>query len=553
MGNTTSRFREMMKTAGRRLLRGSQRLRKGAGLAHRKGPGVSLSSGPFSDTIPQNQNLPLSAHLDTPDQSPPNPDLPCADKASRLSQSVTPLHQSHPKESGIVELSDGRAAFAARVALADAAEHTLDIQYYIWHADMTGLLLFDAIRRAADRGVQVRLLLDDNNTTGLDPLIAGLNAHPNIQIRLFNAFRIRHWRALGYLTEFARLNRRMHNKSFTADQQVTLVGGRNIGDEYFEAGPNQLFIDLDILAIGPVVQDVSDDFERYWTSDSAWPAEQVVLRPPSADLATLTAIKPDTAHSHLADSYLEAITRQSFVRNLLAGTLQFEWTSVTLISDHPAKGLDKANKASLLWPQLQQVLDNPTQELALVSPYLVPAKAGVDAFVGLAQKGVRITLLTNSLEATDVVAVHAGYAKRRKPLLAAGIQIFELKRRASVPKLRDRGLVGRSGSSLHAKVFSVDQSHVFVGSFNFDPRSRHLNTEMGFLIASPRLAARIAHNIQNLTSTHAYQVQAGSGHTLKWLEGTPPRQIEHHQEPGATVWRRLATNLIARLPIEWLL
>src|SRR6185312_10447800 len=193
---------------------------------------------------------------------------------TRLDRSVAPLVQAHPGLSGILALPDGRDAFAARVLMSDAAERTLDARYYIWHDDLSGGLLFAALRRAADRGVRVRLLLDDNNTVGLDSLLAALNAHPNIEVRLFNPFRFRRWRILGYLTDFARLNRRMHNKSFTVDNQATIVGGRNVGDEYFDAGQGVSFADLDVLAVGPVVAEVAGDFERYWTSRSSCPAER---------------------------------------------------------------------------------------------------------------------------------------------------------------------------------------------------------------------------------------------------------------------------------------
>ncbi|OWT65525.1 phospholipase D family protein [Candidimonas nitroreducens] len=469
-----------------------------------------------------------------------------------LARSVMPLHRVHAAESGFTPLSDGRAAFAARVALADAAESFLDAQYYIWHGDMTGLLLFDALRRAAERGVRVRLLLDDNNTVGLDAIIAGLNAHPNIEVRLFNAFTVRRWRALGYLTDFARLNRRMHNKSFTADRQVTIVGGRNIGDEYFEAGNNALFIDLDIMAIGPVVEDVAHDFERYWTSGSSRPAEQLVRKPRRAAIAALSSVS-QVAGRPQARAYTEAIAGQSFVRDLLAGRLRFEWAAISLVSDNPDKGLGNAPRHTLLWPRLQAILGNPAKELELVSPYLVPTQTGVEAFAAFVQKGVKVTLLTNSLEATDVIAVHAGYAKRRKPLLAAGSALFELKHMASIPKIRDRGLTGGSGSSLHAKVFSIDRQRVFIGSFNFDPRSRKLNTEMGFVIESPDLAGRITDSLDKLLATHAYQVQIGRDGKLEWLEHAGSATVVHRHEPGASLWRRAGVAVAALLPIDWLL
>jgi len=369
-------------------------------------------------------------------------------------------------------------------------------------------------------------------------------------VRLFNAFTVRRWRALGYLSDFSRLNRRMHNKSFTADRQVTIVGGRNIGDEYFETGNNALFIDLDIMAIGPVVGDVADDFERYWTSGSAQPATQVVRKPRAAAIAALSSVAHQLAGSPEASAYTEAITRHAFVRDLLAGQLRFEWAAVSLLSDSPNKGLGKAPDHTALWPRLQAILGDPTIEMELVSPYLVPARAGVEAFGAFVKKGVKVTLLTNSLEATDVVAVHAGYAKRRKPLLAAGVALFELKRMASIPKVRDRGLTGGSGSSLHAKVFTVDRRRVFIGSFNFDPRSQHLNTEMGFVIESPTLAGDISDRLKRLLASRAYRVQIGETGALEWVEQADSSTIVHPSEPGAGAWRRAAVTAASHVIIN---
>lgn len=470
-----------------------------------------------------------------------------------LGKSIRPLARSHRKKSGVVALPDGRDAFAVRAGLADAAERTLDVQYYIWHDDMSGTLLFDALHRAADRGVRVRMLLDDNNTTGLDSLLAALNAHPNMEIRLFNPFVRRRWRVLDYLTDFARLNRRMHNKSFIVDNQVAIVGGRNVGDEYFEANDEALFVDLDIMAIGPIVDEVSRDFDRYWASDSSLPAERVLRPIGAAARSTLTANASRIAHEPGAREYMQALVRQPFVRELLAGRLTIDWAPVHLISDDPAKGLGRAANDTLVWPRLTRILGEPTRELDLVSPYFVPTAAGVESFLSLSGKGVQVTLLTNSLEATDVAAVHAGYAKWRKPLLENGVSLFEMKRTASPPSVRDHGLTGNSGSSLHAKTFSIDRSRVFVGSFNFDPRSLKLNTEMGFVIESPALARNVANTFGDTLATRAYEVRPGRNGKLQWVEQRGGREIVHEKEPGAGFWRRAAVAVIATLPVEWLL
>jgi putative cardiolipin synthase len=430
------------------------------------------------------------------------------------------------------------------------AEHIIDARYYIWNNDLSGGLLFAALRRAADRGVRVRLLLDDNNTMGLDPILAALNAHPNIEVRLFNPFKIRRWRMLGYLTEFARLNRRMHNKSFTIDNQATIVGGRNVGDEYFDAGQGVSFADLDVLAVGPVVAEVARDFERYWTSRSSYQTDRVLGPVDDSKVARPAA---DVSRSKPAQTYIHALANSHFIRGMLAGQLPFEWVVAHMLSDDPAKVLGRAPDDAMLWSRLQKILGMPAQELQLVSPYFVPAGTGEKFLSTLSQRGVSTTVLTNALEATDVPAVHAGYARRRKSLLKQGVRLFEMKREFSSPPVKGHGPAGSSHSSLHAKTFSVDRSRVFIGSFNFDPRSARLNTEMGFVIDSSALADEIAGRFADEVPTRAYQVRLGDGGKLQWIERVDGVEIVHEQEPGTDVWRRLMVVMLSLLPIEWLL
>jgi Phosphatidylserine/phosphatidylglycerophosphate/cardiolipin synthases and related enzymes len=283
---------------------------------------------------------------------------------TRLGRAVLPLVRAHADTTGVVALRDGRDAFAVRALLADAAERTIDAQYYVWHDDMTGTLLFDALRRAADRGVRVRLLLDDNNTRGLDPLLAALDAHPGIEVRLFNPAVHRGWRRyVDFLVDFGRMNRRMHNKSFTVDDQVTIVGGRNVGDEYFGAGDGALFSDLDVMAIGPIVNTVSRDFDRYWASESSFPADRIVA--PAAP-SVLSALDRDVAQVNgdsASQSYLRALADSRLVRALLANEVPFVWAPVTMLSDDPAKGLGRVPDDSLMWPQLRKALGRPNSEV----------------------------------------------------------------------------------------------------------------------------------------------------------------------------------------------
>lgn len=471
---------------------------------------------------------------------------------TRLGQSVVPLAESHPTQSGVFPLISGRDALAARALLAESAEHSIDAQYYIWRRDLSGTLLLESLHRAADRGVHVRLLLDDNNTVNSDPLLAALNAHPNIELRLFNPFKIRRWRALNYLFDFHRLNRRMHNKSFTVDRQVTIIGGRNIGDEYFDAGQGALFADLDVMAIGPVVDDVSKDFARYWLSESALPAERVIGPGNPAHIDQLARESETVEHNPAASSYVAAIRESEFVDLLLSGELHFEWAPTRMISDDPAKGLGRRRLKRQVWPKLRRILGGPIRELELISPYFVPTVAGVRFFSALVKHGANVTVLTNSLEATDVPFVHAGYARRRKALLRNGVKLFELMRSSAAHSGRDRGLVGSSGSSLHAKTFSIDRARVFIGSFNFDPRSAELNTEMGFVIDSPPLAEAIAEAFIRDMPGRAYEVHLKNSE-LQWIKTSNGDQTVYHHDPGASRARRLALAFISLLPIEWLL
>jgi putative cardiolipin synthase len=472
---------------------------------------------------------------------------------TRLGRSVSPRAQLHPGHSGIVELRDGRDAFAARVLLADTAERTLDLQYYIWRNDMSGALLFAAACRAADRGVRVRLLLDDNNTSGLDAFLGALASHPNIQVKLFNAFRLRRWRALEYLTDFARLNRRMHNKSFTVDGQVAIVGGRNIGDEYFDANQALSFVDLDVMAVGPVVSDIASDFERYWRSESAQSVESVLGRARASSVRDVIAMAEKAINEPAAIAYVNALQSCAFVHDLLAGSVEYRWGTTRLVSDDPAKGLGRQRPRGTLLERLMDTLSAPKHELQLISPYLVPTRAGERALAELADSGVRVSILTNSLEATDVPIVHAGYAKRRRNLLKAGVVLFELMRTSRVRSRRDRRLTGSSGSSLHAKTFSIDCNRVFVGSFNLDPRSASLNTEMGLVIECPALAAQIAKAFAEDVPVRSYRVSLNAAGKLQWVEQHEGGTRVHTSEPGTTWWKRLGVSLMALLPIDWLL
>jgi len=476
---------------------------------------------------------------------------------TRLERAIAPHAAANPGKAGIHPLPEPREAFAARILLAAAADRSLDVQYYIWHGDETGYLLFEALWQAAERGVRVRLLLDDNNTAGLDETIAALDGHPNIDVRLYNPLFHRGFRPVNYLTDFSRVNRRMHNKSFTADDQVTIVGGRNIGDEYFGAGSGIWFKDLDVIAVGPAARDVSKAFDLYWGSRSAYPAAKLLRAAGPDATAELKARFAEVRASPIAVAYLEALRETALARELHTGELPLEWTTAQLLHDDPAKTLDTTGRRDvLLLPAMLEAVGRPEKSFDLVSPYLVPGEEGTAACARLAESGVKVRILTNSLSATDVSAVHAGYAKRRPDLLRAGVRLYELRQSVgdeNAPKVKG-GFAGSSSASLHAKTFAVDRSRVFVGSFNFDERSALLNTEMGLLIESPLLAEQLVAGFDNDAPGLAYEVQlTADGRKLEWVERAPSGEKRYDTQPATGFFGRAWVGFLSRLPIDWLL
>lgn len=489
---------------------------------------------------------------------------PEASRDTALGRALAPALAERPGLSGIHALADPREAFAARVHGARMAERTLDVQYYIWRRDTTGTLLLEALHEAAERGVRVRLLLDDNGISGLDEILSALDAHPNFEVRLFNPFVVRSPKFIGYLTDFRRLNRRMHNKSFTVDAQATIVGGRNVGDEYFGATDGVLFSDLDVLAVGPIAADVERDFDRYWASASAYPVNAIV--PPVAPdrLEALAREAAAAERDPAATAYINALKTLPAYRRIIDGTLSFEWAKTRIVSDDPAKVLGKAPSNGLIGHQLMETIGVPTRELDLVSPYFVPTEAGAKTFADLAAKGVNVRVLTNAAEATDVKVVHSGYVKWRRALLESGVQLFELRREVAPPadkadttpasKPEERaGPFGSSGASLHAKTFAVDAQRAFVGSLNFDPRSANLNTELGFVIDSPTLAGRIESAFDTSVPQNAYEVRLSDDGSLYWLERRGSDTIRHDTEPNTSWLERLWIRGLSLLPIDWML
>jgi putative cardiolipin synthase len=458
--------------------------------------------------------------------------------------------------SAVHPLAHGKSAFAARMMLIDLAEHSIDVQYYIWRRDLTGLLLLDRLRAAAERGVKVRLLLDDNGIAGLDPLLAELDAHPAVSVRLYNPFVIRRPRLVNYAFDFVRLNRRMHNKAMTFDGVLTLTGGRNIGDEYFDTGENPLFVDLDVIASGAAAAAVAEDFGRYWRSRSAYDLARIVKTPPvpgglAAAVAALQA-------SPALRGYAEDLADDPVTADLVAGRVALQPARATLVSDAPDKTLGSVLKGELITDQLTSLLGRVERRLDLVSPYFVPGRRGVAQFGQLARRGAKLRVLTNSLEANDVALVHAGYRKYRRRLLESGVELLELKARPGVstaPALPDRTderrRLGTSSASLHAKTFGADGTIIFIGSFNFDPRSVWLNTEMGLLIESPVLASGLHAMMDEHLAALAYRVRLDPAGRMVWEDPQTGAVLRH--DPHSRPLQRAMIRIAGWLPIEWLL
>jgi putative cardiolipin synthase len=483
--------------------------------------------------------------------------LPAA-KTTALDHAVGQLVSDHPGLTGIHALAIATDAFAARVLLAQAAERSIDAQYYIWHDDQTGRLLLSALRDAARRGVRVRLLIDDQNTKGFDETLAAMAAEANVELRLYNPFPVRRGRAFAYLTEFSRLNRRMHNKVFIADNQAAIIGGRNIGNEYFGAQSDVPFLDLDVLAIGTAVAESSAQFDLYWNSQSAYPVPALFPPASSTDREALDVALAGARNDEASKAYVDAVRETPLRGQLQERKLAFEWAPARLVRDDPAKTLaDEPRPEHLALTEMMDIAGPARKSLELISPYFVPGERGTAALVRLAKSGVQVRILTNSLSSTDVSVVHSGYAKRRCDLARAGVTLYELK--AAAIDLRgaakSKSTPGSSsGSSLHAKTFAVDAQRVFVGSFNFDPRSAFLNTEMGLIIDSPVLATRLAGVFDRFVRGNAYEVRAIPGDAcIEWIDHRPGGEVTFASEPEVSALRRAWLGILMAFPLDWML
>ncbi len=452
----------------------------------------------------------------------------------------------HPGESGVNYIRSPRVALEGRLAMVDLAEQSLDLQYYIWDADISGGLLGERVVRAAERGVRVRILLDDISVVDRDTHIARLSGHPNIEVRAFNPFRDRNrWGDL--FRDPSRINRRSHNKIFVADNAMAIVGGRNIADHYFGVHGESNYRDLDVIAVGPVVRDVSSVFDAFWNSKFAVPYGAFVDEPPTPEdaEARIAELRAEVASAPMPYPIDEDVA--ALVADVERIRDELVWASVRVLYDDPAKAEDRDVKGIV--GELAALTSNARREVLIENAYFVPRDPMVRIIAALTARGVRVRVLTNSMASNDVAAVVSGYKKYRDDLLEAGAEIYEL-RPDSAMKQQWSLLSTKSRSGLHTKAMVVDREHVVIGSYNLDPRSADINSELALLADSPAFGERVGAFLdEGVTPEHSFRVTLEYGH-LRWTTETGGKQVVYTKEPETGWWQRFVVGLIGMLPIH---
>jgi len=465
-----------------------------------------------------------------------------------LGQLFEPPLPARPGESGFALLRKGEEAFTARVALTELAQRTLDFQYYIWEADATGRILAQRLERAADRGVRVRILLDDNNMVH-DSAVGALALHENIEIRTFNPFVHRKAKMLDFAVNLSRVNHRMHNKLAVADNAIAIVGGRNISDHYFGVDKGATFRDLDVVAVGPIVRDTSRVFDEFWNGPWALPIaaisrEQVTQADYAEGRERLQEAVEAADYPYPLDADIESITDYlAEIRD------RFTWAPARVFWDDP-RSLGQEGEGEVM-DDLRRELAGAQREILIESAYFVPRDGGVEIVREARNRGVRLRVLTNSLSSNDVAAAHGGYAKTRVALLQTGVELHEL--RADSRELAERTTVtgGHSRAGLHTKALVIDRRHSFIGSFNLDPRSARINTEVGILIDSPSFAALVVEYLdEGIRPENSYRVTLDERGALTWTTRNGDEVATFDREPEAGFWKRLTAKIVEWLPVD---
>ena len=486
---------------------------------------------------------------------------------THLGRQFEQARHAHDGKSGFRIIPAGADGFLTRMQMINAAERTLDLQYFIFRGDDTGKLLTGAVLRAADRGVRVRVLVDDGETVAGDDQLVSLEAHSSVEIRVFNPFVYRgpnmSLRALEFMFNFPRLDYRMHNKLLVVDNAIALIGGRNIGDQYFQIDPESQFADDDVFSVGPIAQKLSASFDEFWNNALSIPVK--ALSPEKSSHVALQENRKVLAEQRRelqtdGPDYVKRIALGEPFNGMISGRLPLTWANAQLVSDSPDK--KKVEKGAMVGRLMHRAVANAAAEVKseflMITPYLIPGKEGMQMFEEMRQRNVRIRILTSSLESSTVLLAQAGYMHYRIPLLEDGVELYEI--RSLLGSTRGSGEtkeISRYGNySLHAKMFVFDRKRVFIGSMNFDQRSMHLNTEIGLIIDSPELAQQVVTRFENMVQPlNAYQLALlpsgpENSSRLVWRTQENGKAVEYATEPARNNWQRIKANFLSVLPLD---
>jgi putative cardiolipin synthase len=486
-------------------------------------------------------------------------------EVTTLGRLFAPSMARHPGHSGFLVLNESKDALLARIALAEVAEHTIDAQYFILKGDVTGKIFLERLLRAADRGIRVRLLIDDIEMGGKESNATAFDAHPNIEVRIFNPFATRGGasirRGFELVVNLSRLNYRMHNKLFAVDNQVGIIGGRNIGDAYFGVDPKSNFRDLEVMAVGPIVEDLSEGFDTYWNSDWAIPISAFSTERPSAGQVDEIYHELRSFVADQADfPYRIPVGKQNIIQKLSDFRDEFIWAFASVTYDNPEKV--RGDTSQNVGIQLRKIGDAVQREVLIVSPYFVPPREGMETLDEIRNRDVKIRILTNSLASTNATVVHSGYAKYRRRVLWRGVELFELRPDAASRNIHtaDPSLPHRL--TLHIKAAVFDRRVVYIGSYNFDRRGANLSTETGLLVYSPELAQKVTAFVEaDMQPENSWQIiieeetETGSGThyasgELVWITERDGKEVRYRYEPGASFGRRFGAFFFSLFPID---
>ena len=466
----------------------------------------------------------------------PSSSIP-ADNESSLVQKQKNWLQAQPGSNGFYPLTAGLDAFGARLALINRAEKSIDAQYFLMKNDIAGAVFARTLVQAANRGVRVRFLLDDIFTTVEDKKLFALNAHPNIELRIFNPISRKGIYAFNYLGNFGLANRRMHNKSFTVDNAVSIIGGRNIAVEYFQLETSGEFIDFDMFSAGPIVQEVSASFDTYWNHELAIPLEALVDNIDEQQLDEVVAQARQKMSQEIFSVYVEAQDTK-LMRAWLNGEIRPYFAGAKLIADEPQKLLeDISQEHKIVASAVVEALLQAQEEVILFTPYFIPREGGIELLRSLTERGVRVVVVTNSLATNNHTPVHSAYASYRKDLLRAGVELWEARANA-VKSTAANASNEIEKLTLHTKGIIIDRRWLFVGSLNLDPRSIDINTEMGVFIDSPQMASQMIADGRVNIPAMAYRLRLGEDNKITWHATIDGQQVVETKEPLTSGWTR---------------